>query len=248
MAVIHAEQDKSAVKQALADGRIKALRNVPPLDDGAIDRASRIVGMMGPEPFIARARRGRADRARRAQQRSAPWAACAMRAQLPPAPAWYAGKMLECGATASLPKGHDCLIATVREDGVEVEPINPIRRCTPLSVANHSLHEKCQPVLPYRARRPARHVRLPLRCGVGARGADQRHALGDERLHGQARRRRAGRLSGDHDLRHARSAADRRARRLPGVRSAPMSPTRRGPSACRPSNTAWWCGPMAATA
>ena len=34
----------------------------------------------------------------------APWAAAAMRAQLPPAQAWYAGKMLECGAPASSPK------------------------------------------------------------------------------------------------------------------------------------------------
>jgi hypothetical protein len=68
-----------------------------------------------------------------------------MRAQLPPAPAWYAGKMLECGATAALPKGHDCLITTVRRDGVEIEATNPIRKCTPLSVANHSLHENASP-------------------------------------------------------------------------------------------------------
>jgi hypothetical protein len=76
----------------------------------------------------------------------APWAAAAIRAQLPPAPAWYAGKMLECGATPSIPKGHDCLLVTVREDGVECEPMNPIRRCTPLSIANHSLHENSSPI------------------------------------------------------------------------------------------------------
>ena len=76
----------------------------------------------------------------------APWAAAAIRAQLPPAPAWYAGKMLECGATPSIPKGHDCLLVTVREDGVECEPMNPSRPCTPLSIANHSLHENSSPI------------------------------------------------------------------------------------------------------
>ena len=35
----------------------------------------------------------------------APWAAMCIRAQLPPAPAWYAGKMLECGATPSIQIG-----------------------------------------------------------------------------------------------------------------------------------------------
>src|SRR3546814_4674839 len=77
----------------------------------------------------------------------APFAAVAMRAQLPPARAWYAGKMLECGATPSIPKGHDCLYATIDNDSVTCEPTNPARRCTPLSVATHSLHETASPCL-----------------------------------------------------------------------------------------------------
>ncbi len=145
MAVIHAEQDKATVKQALADRKVEPLRNVPALDDGAVERASRIVGMMGPEPFMRALDEGAQIVLAGRSSDPAPWAGSAMRAQLPPAPSWYAGKMLECGATAALPKGHDCLIATVRADGIEVEPLNPIRRCTPLSVANHSLHENPSP-------------------------------------------------------------------------------------------------------
>jgi hypothetical protein len=102
--------------------------------------------MMGPEPFMEALDNGaQVILAGRASD-PAPWAAAAIRAQLPPAPAWYAGKMLECGATPSIPKGHDCLLVTVREDGVECEPMNPIRRCTPLSIANHSLHENSSPI------------------------------------------------------------------------------------------------------
>ena len=146
MALIHAEPPKAELHRRLMAGRIHPLSNQPPLEAAVIDRASRIVAMMGPEPFMEALDNG-ADviLAGRASD-PAPWAAAAIRAQLPPAPAWYAGKMLECGATPSIPKGHDCLLVTVREDGVECEPMNPIRRCTPLSIANHSLHENSSPI------------------------------------------------------------------------------------------------------
>ena len=146
MATIQAEPDKADLKRRAAAGTIHGLARQPPLTDAAIDRATRIVGMMGPEPFIAALDAGaQVILAGRASD-PAPWAAAAIRAGLPPAPAWYAGKMLECGATPSIPKGHDCLFVTVREDHVECEPTNPARRCTPLSIANHSLHENSSPI------------------------------------------------------------------------------------------------------
>jgi hypothetical protein len=146
LAVVHGEQDKRWVKEQLKAGRVKALRNVPPLDDGAIDRATRIVGMMGPEPFQKALDAGAEVVLAGRSSDPAPWTGCATRAGMPPAPSWYAGKMLECGATASLPKGHDCLLATVdRDGGCTVEAMNPIRFCTPFSVANHSLHENATP-------------------------------------------------------------------------------------------------------
>jgi acyclic terpene utilization AtuA family protein len=147
LATVHAEQDKAWVKQELAAGRIKALRNVPELDNATVDRATRIVGMMGPEPIMHALDEGAEVILAGRSSDPAPWAACATRAQFPPAPAWYAGKMLECGATAALPKGHDCLLTTVDRDSVVLEAMNPIRICTPFSVANHSLHENASPCL-----------------------------------------------------------------------------------------------------
>lgn len=146
MAVIHAEQDKKDVARWAREGRTRSLAHRPPLDDATIERAERIVGMMGPEPFVKALDDGAQVVLAGRSSDPAPWAAAAMRAQLPPANSWYAGKMLECGATASVPKGHDCLFVTVREDHVECEPLNPIRRCTPLSVANHALHENASPI------------------------------------------------------------------------------------------------------
>ncbi|MDA1090663.1 MAG: acyclic terpene utilization AtuA family protein [Proteobacteria bacterium] len=147
LALIHSEQDKGWVKKQMRDGKVRALRNVPKLDDATVDRAERIVGMMGPEPFYRALDEGAQVILAGRSSDPAPWAACATRAQLPPAPAWYAGKMLECGATASWPKGHDCLLVDVLEDGIILEPTNPIRKCTPMSVANHSLHENASPVI-----------------------------------------------------------------------------------------------------
>lgn len=147
MALIHADQEPTRVKGWLREGRISALRNVPELTEPVIDRSAKIVGMMGAEPFM-RALESGADvvLAARASD-AASWAGCAMRAGQPPAPAWYAGKMLECGTATATPKGHDCLLGTVREDHVEVEPMNPARRCTPMSVATHGLHENASPTV-----------------------------------------------------------------------------------------------------
>jgi hypothetical protein len=146
MALIEAEQDKASVRRRVAAGRVRALAGLDPLTDAVIERSERIVGMMGPEPFAAALDAGaQVVLAGRASDPAA-WVALAGRAGLPPAPSWYAGKMLECGATPSVPKGHDCLFVTVREDGVECEPLNPARRCTPMSIANHSLHENSSPI------------------------------------------------------------------------------------------------------
>jgi hypothetical protein len=147
MALIHAEQDPKTVRSWLDEGRITALRNVPTLTPATLERSARIVGMMGAEPFMRALDEG-ADvvLAARASD-AASWAGCAMRLGLPPAPSWYSGKMLECGTASATPKGHDSLLATVRDDHVELEPVNPARRCTPLSVATHSLHENASPTL-----------------------------------------------------------------------------------------------------
>lgn len=146
MALIQAEQDKASVKRRVAAGRVHPLVRQPALTDAIIDRSTRIVGMMGPEPFIEALDAGAGVVLAGRASDPASWAAAAIRAGLPPAPAWYAGKMLECGATPSIPKGHDCLLVTVREDHMDCEPTNPARRCTPLSIANHSLHENSSPV------------------------------------------------------------------------------------------------------
>lgn len=57
----------------------------------------------------------------------------------------HMGKIMECGGQCSTPKSHGA-VASVYENGVfDVRPIAPDSRCTPLSVAAHSLYENTRP-------------------------------------------------------------------------------------------------------
>lgn len=149
MALIHAEQDKGFLLEQLEAGKVRALGNAPQLRTEDIRGAERIVGMMGPEPYREALAAGAQVILGGRGTDPAPWVALAMHHGLPPAPAWYAGKMLECACNAAIPKKHDCLLVTVGEDFIEAEPLNPELRCTPMSVAVQALHENASPVIRY---------------------------------------------------------------------------------------------------
>lgn len=149
MALIHSEQDAGFIVEQLEAGKVRPLGNAPQISASDIHAAERIVAMMGPEPYRAALAAGAQVILGGRGTDPAPWVALAMHHGLPPAPAWYAGKMLECACNAAIPKKHDCLLVTVGEDFVEAEPLNPELRCTPLSVAVQALHENASPVIRY---------------------------------------------------------------------------------------------------
>lgn len=149
MALIHAEQSRDMLQAKLRAGKLRPLGNAPQVSMEDIAGAERIVGMMGPEPYRAALAAGAQVILGGRGTDPAPWVALAMHHGLPAAPAWYAGKMLECACNAAIPKKHDCLLVTVGEDFVEAEPLNPELRCTPMSVAVQALHENASPVIRY---------------------------------------------------------------------------------------------------
>lgn len=149
MALIDAEQDKGFVLEQWRAGKIKPLGNANELKAEDIEQAVRIVGMMGPEPYRQALEAGAQVILGGRGTDPAPWVALAMHHGLPPAPAWYAGKILECACNAAIPKKHDCLMVTVGEDFIETEPLNPELRCTPMSVAVQALHENASPIIRY---------------------------------------------------------------------------------------------------
>jgi hypothetical protein len=146
LAVIHAEQDKGYLKKQLREGRIKPLHPAPHFDERTIERSEHIVGMMGAEPF-QRALEAGADVviAGRASD-TAIFAALPILRGFPEGIAWHCAKILECGAAAVVNrKTPDCMFAWVRKDHFVVEAPDPALRCTPQSIASHSLYENADP-------------------------------------------------------------------------------------------------------
>jgi hypothetical protein len=148
LAIIQAEQDKTYLKQRLREGRIKPLKPAPPFDAAVIDRASRIVGMMGSEPYLRALDQGAEVVVAGRSSDTAIFAGIPVRAGIPPGIAWHAAKILECGAASVEQRtSPDCLMATCRADHFEVEPLDAVLRCTPQSIASHSLYENADPYM-----------------------------------------------------------------------------------------------------
>jgi hypothetical protein len=146
LATIAAEQSKDAVKSMLRQGRIDPLDPAPPIDEDVIDGCEHIVAMMGVEPFQQALEAG-ADvvLAGRSSDTSI-FAALPVARGMPAGLSWHAAKILECGAAAATHRfTPDGMICELREDGFVIEPLNPGMRCTPLSVASHSLYENGDP-------------------------------------------------------------------------------------------------------
>jgi Acyclic terpene utilisation family protein AtuA len=63
-------------------------------------------------------------------------------------PAWHAGKILECGTASTVQrKRPDSIFAWVRDDHFDIEPLDMEARCTPQSIASHTLYENADPFL-----------------------------------------------------------------------------------------------------
>lgn len=74
----------------------------------------------------------------------APFAGFSIARGVLPDVAWHMGKIMECGGICAVPKGRS-MIATMRKDSFDLTPLSPAERCTPLSVAAHTLYEKTRP-------------------------------------------------------------------------------------------------------
>lgn len=147
-ALIHAEQDKDYLKQKLRDGRIKPLNPAPVFDEGTIERSARIVGMMGAEPYLAALDGGAEVVLAGRSSDTAIFAGLPTRFGFPEGLAWHAAKILECGAAAAtFRKTPDCIMASITHDDFVIEPLDPELRCTPQSIAAHSLYENADPYL-----------------------------------------------------------------------------------------------------
>ena len=148
LALVRSEQDKGYLRQQYRDGRIVALNPAPPISEDTIGGSEHIVAMMGHEP-IAAAIDGGADvvLAGRASDTSL-FATVPLMRGAGAGPAWHAGKILECGTASTVQrKRPDSIFAWVRDDHFDIEPLDMEARCTPQSIASHTLYENADPFL-----------------------------------------------------------------------------------------------------
>jgi len=146
LALIYADQSPHILKERLAQGKIQPLVPAPHLDERVID-SSHIVAMMGTEPLSAALDTGaNVILAGRASD-SALYAVVPERMGADRGLTWHAAKTIECGAACCVTPAADGLIAYIRDDHFEIEPLDLDAQVTPLSVAAHTLYENSNPFL-----------------------------------------------------------------------------------------------------
>jgi hypothetical protein len=148
LAIIQSEFEKDFIKEKLRKGDIESLYPAKQISEEDVDDTVRIVAQMGEEPFIKALEEG-ADviLAGRSYDPSV-FAALAIKEGFDKGLAIHLGKILECAAIAALPgSGSDSMFGYLRKDNFVLEPLSPLRKCTTLSVAAHTLYEKTNPYI-----------------------------------------------------------------------------------------------------
>jgi hypothetical protein len=146
-AVIRSQQNSAYLLQLYREGRIRPLDPAPPLDEKLFERSSRIVGMMGVEPLQAALEEGAEFVLAGRCSDPALYAALPTMRGLPHGLAWHAGKVTECGTMACEGGRGGVITGTIREHEAIIRPVGDGLRCTPQSVAAHSLYENGDPYL-----------------------------------------------------------------------------------------------------
>jgi hypothetical protein len=145
VASVYSQQDPALLVERLATGDIRPLRHAIALSADTLRRCERVVAMMGVEPLQqALATDAQVVIAGRCSD-AALFAALPLIHGFPEGLAWHAGKVVECGTMACETMGSGVMAVTLRQDSFSVWPVGNDLRCTPQSVAAHSLYETADP-------------------------------------------------------------------------------------------------------
>lgn len=143
---IHSEQSPAYLDRMVEDGLVEPLDRSEPLTNATIHECERVVGVMGPEPFIEALDEG-ADVviAGRASDVSI-FKALAVKHGFDEGLATHLAKTVECGGQITVPStGGDVLLATLTDEYFRVTPTNSEKTIDPLTVASHMLYESADP-------------------------------------------------------------------------------------------------------
>ena len=149
LGVLRADLSRQALRGAVRAGAVQRHRRYTGLTEEEVTEASHIVGQMGMGPF----RRALAEDidvliAGRACD-TAIFASLPTMLGFPTGLSVHMAKIIECASLCCLPGGRDSILATLDDDGFELESMAEQRRATPVSVAAHSLYEQADPYTVY---------------------------------------------------------------------------------------------------
>lgn len=148
LAVIYADQEPGYLREALGQGRVKALPGAPPLTPATVERCRALVAQMGTQPYIQALENGAEVILAGRSCDSAIFASFCLWKGFDRALALHMGKIIECAAMSAMPPtGRDVIMGILRRNDFLIEAPNPIRRVTPGSVAGHMVYEVEHPYL-----------------------------------------------------------------------------------------------------
>jgi len=146
VACVACEPDRELLVRKYRQGDLRPLPGAPAIDESILRQPGHIVAMAGAEPIQDAVDRGADVVLLGRCADAAIFAALPIARGFDPGPVWNAAKIVECGsAAATNRKGQDSILCTIEEDGFVLEPLDPDLRCTPASVAAHTLYETADP-------------------------------------------------------------------------------------------------------
>jgi hypothetical protein len=146
VACVACEPDRELLVQKYRRGDLRPLPGAPAIDEDTLRRPGHIVAMAGAEPIQDALELGADVVLLGRCADAAIFAALPIARGCDPGPVWNAAKIVECGsAAATNRKGQDSILCTIEDDGFVLEPLDPDLRCTPASVAAHTLYETADP-------------------------------------------------------------------------------------------------------
>lgn len=148
LAIIPADIPKAVVLDKFKNNKISEVTCTPPLKEQDIVDSVNIVVQMGMEPIIEALAQGAEVIVTGRCYDPAVFAALPVKLGYDKGLSIHLGKILECASIAATPgSGSDCMMGYLGKDYFKVKPLNPIRRCTTVSVSAHTLYEKSDPFL-----------------------------------------------------------------------------------------------------
>ncbi len=146
VAKIYSEVPIDLLRERLNSERIEPLGADGPLSLETLDKTDRVVAMMGIEPYLAAFDLGVDVVIAGRSCDDAIYASLPYRNGFPKALCFHLGKTLECASLVGTPSmAKETIIGTITDQYVDLEAMHPAQRCTPESVAGHSLYERVHP-------------------------------------------------------------------------------------------------------